>query len=300
MIAKKVTVVVLGLDFGADAALKPLKEAGIAIFGVTPSGTTLVGDPYVTFTSAPLSLTYNGAWKVLKEAGSKKPVLVSPDLGPTYKKLYDNALVPSAKAAGLDLTYTLYNPASPDFAAAITAAKNKGADAIYIGATEGDCTNGVKTARQLNWRGLLLAGNCTQFIKALGSRAAGVYTLQYLLPASTLNSAPADKRTQIQLYVDQMKAAGAGDKIDSFAASGFAGIMTVADALKGVSGEVTATSVKPVIQSYKGDVFLAAPVDCSARPAPGGACGTTMIALKAKPDGTEEVLTGSFLDITKA
>ena len=188
----------------------------------------------------------------------------------------------------------------PDFATAISAAKKKGADAIYLAGAEGDCTNGVKTAKQLGWDKTLFAGSCTQFLKTLGSQAAGVYTLQILLTADAKGTAPEAKKAQIQLYIDQMTAAGAKEKVNTFATEGFSNIMTVTEALKGVSGDVTAATAAPAIKAFKGDVFLGGQVDCSARPMPGGSCGTTIVALKAQADGTQEVLTGDFLDISKA
>ncbi len=299
LIAKKVSVAVLGVELGADAVLKPLKEAGIPIFGVSSSGTTLASDPSVTFTTPPASLTWNGFWKVMRQAGARKPIMIGVDAGPAYKKILDTTVVPSAKAAGLDLSYTLNNPASPDFAAAVTAAKEKGADAIYFSGAEGDCTNGIKTARQLGWNKPIFAGSCTQFIKTLGSQAEGVYTQQYLLPANSRDTAPKGKQAQIDLYVKHMTAAGATDKIDSFATYGFADIMTLTDVLKGVNGKITAATVKSALATYKGDVFLGAPVDCSARPLPKESCGSSIVSLKVLPGGKQKVLTGGFLDITK-
>jgi branched-chain amino acid transport system substrate-binding protein len=299
LIDKKVSVAVLGVELGADALLKPLKEAGIPIFGVSSSGTTLANDPDVTFTTPPASLTWNGFWKVMKEAGARKPIMIGVDAGPAYKKILDTTVVPSAKAAGLDLSYTLNNPASPDFAAAVTAAKEKGADAIYFNGAEGDCTNGIKTARQLGWNKPIFAGSCTQFIKTLGAQAKGVYTQQYLLPAGSRDTAPKDKQKQIDLYVEQMNAAGAKDKVDSFATYGFADVMTLTDVLKGISGKITAATVKSALATYKGDVFLGAPVDCSARPLPKDSCGSSIVSLKVLAGGKQKVLTGGFLDITK-
>ncbi|MGW6796737.1 ABC transporter substrate-binding protein [Streptomyces chartreusis] len=299
LIDKKVVVALLGVELGADALLKPLKEAGIPIFGVSSSGTALASDPYVTFTSPPTALTFNGFWKVMKEAGARKPIMIGADAGPAYKKTLDTAVVPSAKAAGLDFSYTLYNPASPDVAAAITAAKQKGADAIYFSGAEGDCTNGIKTARQLGWDDIIFAGGCTEFIKTLGPQSEGVYTQQYLLPANSKDTAPKAKQAQIDLYVEQMTSAGAKDKIGSFAIYGFADVMTLTDVLKGVSGEITAATAKTALAAYKGDVFLGAPVNCSARPVPGGSCGTSIASFKVLPGGKQEVITGDFLDITK-
>lgn len=299
LIAKKVAVAVLGVELGADALLKPLKEAGVPIFGVSSSGTALAEDPSVTFTTPPASLTWNGFWKVMKEAGARKPIMIGADAGPTYKKTVVDTVIPSAKTAGLDLGYTLYNPASPDFAAAVTAAKEKDADAIYFAGAEGDCTNGIKTARQLGWDKAIFAGSCTEFIKTLGPQAEGVYTQQYLLPANSRATAPKAKQAQIDLYVQQMTSAGAEGKIDSFATYGFADIMTLAEVLKGIEGEITAATAKSALASYKGDVFLGAPVDCSSRPLPKDSCGSSIASLKVLAGGKQEVLTGDFIDITK-
>ncbi|MFJ6076347.1 ABC transporter substrate-binding protein [Streptomyces sp. NPDC093065] len=299
LIDKKAAVAVLGVELGADALVKPLKEAGIPIFGVSSSGTVLAKDPYVTFTTPPASLTWNGFWKVMKEAGARRPIMIGADGGPTYKETVVNTVIPSAKAAGLDLGYTLYNPASPDFAAAITAAKQKGADAIYFAGAESDCTNGVKTARQLGWDKAIFAGSCTEFIKTLGSQAEGVYTQQYLLPANSRATAPKAKQAQIDLYVQQMTSAGAEDKIDSFATYGFADIMTLTEVLKTIKGDITAATARSALASYKGDVFLGTPVDCSARPLPKDSCGSSIASLQVVSDGKQEVLTGDFIDITK-
>ncbi|WP_159074359.1 ABC transporter substrate-binding protein [Streptomyces dioscori] len=299
LIDQKVAVAMLGVELGADALLKPLKEAGIPIFGVSTSGATLATDPSVIFTSPPASLTWNGFWKVMKGAGARKPILIGVDAGPMYKKTLDTTVVPSAKAAGLDLSYTLYNPAAPDFAAAVTAAKGKGADAIYFAGAEGDCTNGIKTARQLGWNKPIFAGSCTQFIKTLGSQAEGVHTQQYLLPANSRDTAPEAKQRQIDLYVEQMTAAGAKDRIDSFAIYGFADVMTLTDVLKGISGRISPATVKSALTTYKGDVFLGAPVDCSARPLPKDSCGSSIASLMVLPGGQQKVITGDFINVTR-
>jgi branched-chain amino acid transport system substrate-binding protein len=299
MIAKKVAAVTVGTVVAADALLKPLKEAKVPIFASVSQGQALVSDPFPTFASMPQPLVFAGVWKFFKQVHTTKPMLIAPDLGAASKKLADTAFVPSAKAAGLALSYSFYNPASPDFAASITAAKQKGADGLYILGTEADCTNGIKTAKQLGWSGVLFGGTCTQYAKVLGPQAQGVYTLNYLIPSTAAATAPASKKAQVQLYVDQMKAANAADKAATPAMYGFSDVMTIADVLRSITGDITTATAAPAIASYKGDVFLGGPVDCSRRPIPGGACGTTFVALQTEADGTQSVVGGDFIDATK-
>ncbi len=297
MISKKVTSVVYGVVGGADAITKPLKEAGVAIFAVSGQGVTSGFEPEVTFTSTSQQLTFAGAFKFFKQIKTVKPFLVAPDLGPATKQLAEQALVPAAKASGIDLSYILYNAASPDFAAAITAAKKKGSDGLYVLGSEGDCTNFVKTAKQLGWDKILFGGTCTEYVKALGAQAADVYTLSFLIPVQAIKTAPAAKQAEIELYRDQMKASGAEGKTDSsYAAIGFSDLMTLSRALTTVSGDITTATAKPAIKAFKGDVFLGGAVDCANRPAPGGTCGHFFAGLKTNADGTQDVVGGDFID----
>jgi branched-chain amino acid transport system substrate-binding protein len=290
LINKKVAVVLVGLQASVDAAVKPLKEAGIPLFGVLGQGVQAEADQSVTYTSASQSLSFTGLFKFLKQVGSVNSVLVLPD-APAFKQLA-GVLTTVAKSVGVAISYIYYNPGSPDFAAAVTAAKQKKrTDGLLVVGSEGGCTSFVKTAKQLNWGKVLLAGTCSEFARELGSQAAGVYSVSFLLSAASKATAPGAKQDQVQLYLDQMKASGAQDKAASnYAVLGFADVMTVADALKSTSGDVTAASAKTALSTYKGDVFLGLPTDCSARPSPGGSCGTGFWGLKANADGTQTVV----------
>ena len=290
MISKKVAVVLVGLQASVDAVVKPLKEAGIPLFGVFGEGVQAEADPSVTYTSASQALSFTGLFKFLKQEGSVNSVLVLPD-APAFRQLA-GVLTTVAKSVGVAISYIYYNPGSPDFAASVTAAKQKKkTDGLLVVGSEGGCTSFVKSAKQLNWDKVLLAGTCSEFAKTLGSQAAGVYSVSFLLSAAAKATAPGAKRDQVQLYVDQMKAAGAQDKVASnYAVIGFADVMTLADALKTTTGDVTAATAKAAVSTYKGDVFLGLPTDCSARPSPGGSCGTGFWGLKANADGTQTVV----------
>jgi branched-chain amino acid transport system substrate-binding protein len=300
MIEKKVVAVTLGAVVGADALAKPLTEASIPIWGTTPSGVALSSNPAATFGSMPNALVFSGVWKFFNKVDTKNVVLIGPDAGKATKDLANNIIIPSAKAAGIELSYTAYNPASPDFAAAITAAKKKKADGVVINGGEAECTNAIKTAKQLSYSGVIFSGTCTQYAKTLGAQAKGVYSLNFLVPSTAAATAPAAKKAQLDLYMAQMKASGAEDKITTPANIGFSTVFTVADMLRKVTGEVTAATATTAITTYAGDVFLAGPIDCTKRPVPGGACGTSFVALQTEADGTQTVLGGDFIDATKA
>lgn len=300
MIEKKVVAVTLGAVIAADALAKPLTEAKIPIWGTTGSGVELTANPAATFGSMPNALVFAGVWKFFNQVNTKTVVLIGPDAGKATKDLANNVIIPSAKGAGLDLSYTAYNPASPDWAAAVTAAKKNKADGIFINGSEADCTNAIKTAKQLAFDGVIFSGTCTQYAETLGAQAEGVYSLNFLVPATAEKTAPAAKKEQIALYSEAMKAAGAEDRITTPANNGFSAVYTVADMLEKVTGEVTTASAATAISTYAGDVFLATPIDCTKRPVPGGACGTSFWGLQTKADGTQEVLTGDFIDASKA
>jgi branched-chain amino acid transport system substrate-binding protein len=300
MIEKKVVAVTLGSLVGADSLAKPLTEAKIPVWGTNASGVQLSSNPAMTFGSMPNALVFAGVWKFFNQVNTKTVVLVGPDAGKATKDLANNVIIPSAKAAGLELSYIAYNPASPDFAAAITAAMKKNADGIFINGGEAECTNGLKTAKQLGFKGVLFSGTCTQYAKTLGAQAAGIYSLNFLVPSTAAKTAPATKQEQLTLYTDAMKAAGAEDKITSPANVGFSTVMTAADMLRKVTGEVTAATATTAISTYAGDVFLASPIDCTKRPVPGGSCGTSFLALQTEADGTQTVVSGDFIDATKA
>lgn len=301
LISKKAVVSIEGFDPSADAKLAPLAKAGIPVFGATTLVQGVDVSPDATLTSVPWSLSFPAALKSLAKQGASNLVIVGADPGPQMLKILTKNVAAAAGAMGMKASLTAYNPGSPNFAAAITAAKAKGADAIYISGNEAACTNGVKTARELGYKGNLFVVNCTEFTAELGEKAKGVISLAVLVPPSAEATAPAQTKTDITAYTKAMKADGSAKNVESFAIYGFSGVVTFADAIKGLTGDITAETTSKAVKSYAGNVFLGQPdVNCASRPVPtGGSCGTQMAELKADGKGGFEMAGGAFFDVTK-
>lgn len=301
LISKKAVVSIEGFDPSADAKLAPLTKAGIPVFGATTLVQGVDVSPDATLTSVPWSLSFPAALKSLAKQGASNLVIVGADPGPQMLKILTKNVAAAADAMGMKASLTAYNPGSPNFAAAITAAKAKGADAIYISGNEAACTNGVKTARELGYEGNLFVVNCTEFTSELGEKAKGVISLAVLVPPSAATTAPAQTKADISFYTKAMKADGAAKNVESFAIYGFSGVVTFAEAIKDLAGDITAETVSTAVKSYAGNVFLGQPgVDCANRPVPGGgSCGTQMAELEADGKGGFEMVGGSFFDVTK-
>lgn len=301
LISKKAVVSLEGFDPTADAKLAPLKEAGIPVFGSTTLVQGVDVSPDANLTSVPWSLSFPAALKALAALGTTNLVIIGADPGPQMLKILKENVAAAAGAMGMEASLTAYNPGSPNFAAAVTAAKAKGADAIYISGNEAACTNGVKTARQLGYKGNLFVVNCTEFTAELGEVAEGVVSLAVLVPPTAQDTAPAKTQADIDIYKEAMTRDGAEDGIDSFAIYGFSDVITFASALDGQSGDITAAVASSAVKGFQGDVFLGqSGVDCTQRPVPeGGSCGTQMAQLEADGKGGFELVGGSFLDVTK-
>lgn len=301
LISKKAVVSLEGFDPTADAKLAPLKEAGIPVFGSTTLVQGVDVSPDANLTSVPWSLSFPAALKALAALGTTNLVIIGADPGPQMLKILKENVAAAAGAMGMEASLTAYNPGSPNFAAAVTAAKAKGADAIYISGNEAACTNGVKTARQLGYKGNLFVVNCTEFTAELGEVAEGAVSLAVLVPPTAQDTAPAKTQADIDIYKEAMTRDGAEDGIDSFAIYGFSDVITFASALDGQSGDITAAVASSAVKGFQGDVFLGqSGVDCTQRPVPeGGSCGTQMAQLEADGKGGFELVGGSFLDVTK-
>jgi len=298
-ITDKVAVSLEGADVAPDAKVAPLKAAGIPIFGIQTNGTAVLQDPYSTITSVSTSLEYKAVLLTLKNQGAKKIVIVAPDQGAAVKQSFENLIIPSYHAAGMDAVYTTFEMAAPDFSSAVTSAQAAHADTIAILGFDSDCTNLIKTARTLGYSGQIFASYCTKFATALGSQAKNVLSFGYVVPAGARATAPVATQHDIDVYEKAMKAAGKSSDVGSFAAYGFSAVMTLASALDPISGEVTAASAKPALDGFKGNVFMGQPnINCAQRPSPGGSCGTAIAVLKTNDSGNETLVNRDFLPVS--
>lgn len=298
-VTDKVLAVLLGDDLGLDAAEPVYKKAGLHIFGVDATQAA-TSDPSNTIMIPPFTTIYHGLGSMFKDGGAHSIVYVLPNVGPVIKQVF-GLLKASGERVGVQSSLTLVSPVNPDFTAAVNAAKAKHADLLYLAFQENDCTNAVRTARTLGWTGKIFAGACTQFVKKLGPQATGVYTAQYVFPYAARESAgvyDSQLTGEFAIYKDALEAADENDLLESgYGVYGFSTVMTFANIVKGMNGEVTQTTINTALASFKGHEFLGTPQDCTAKILPGGACGRYYIQLQVQADGTQTLVNGKPFDL---
>lgn len=301
-VTDKVLAVLNGYDLGMDAAQPVYKQAGLHIFGAI-SSTAIAMDPDNTIMVAPFVNFYAANGALLKTLGATSTVFVLPNIGPEIKQLY-GLIAAAANKAGVKTSLTLVAPANPDVTAAVTAAKAQHADMLDLNFQENDCTNAIRTAKSLGWTGKIYAGSCSQFIDTLGAQAAGTYAGQYLFPPAAKAAAAAydpQLKDEFDTYETAMKAGGQEAYIKSaFAAYGFSTLMTFANIVKGIPGEPTQAAINAAMASFKGHQVLGLQQDCTAKIAPGGACGRYFLPLQVQADGTMTLVGGKPLDVSAA
>ncbi|AHH19844.1 putative ABC transporter, substrate-binding protein [Nocardia nova SH22a] len=294
-IGDRVALVVNGDDVGINSAIPVLQKAGITMFGVT-GGT--VPTPQNVFLWPPTAAINRAAAYLLKKQDPKLKTIAYIIPNNPYINQSFQPLQAAAAAIGVDSVLITVSPTSPDFNTAIASAKSRHADAIYLVMAENQCTQAVRTIEQSGFDGTVSAGVCQQFVEDLGAQAKGVYTTQYLFPYNSLASITAPNKADVELYGRTMTEAGLGDDLNSFAPLGFSGIMTLANILKGVQGDLTPQAIAQALGSFRGTAFMGGPVDCAARTeASGGGCGAGMALVRANGDGTQTVVDGQFTTV---
>ncbi|MFI5958941.1 ABC transporter substrate-binding protein [Cryptosporangium sp. NPDC051539] len=298
-VTHKVLAVLNGDDGGLDSALPIYQKAGLHLFGVT-APPAVSADPNSTIMTPPVAIATAANGPIFKLIGIRNAVVILPNFGPAVSQGF-KGLQAVLAPYGVQISLSLVAPANPDVTAAVTAAKAKGADALIFSLSENDCTNAVRTAKSLGWSGVLWAGSCTQFLRQLGPQAAGVYTSSTLFPYSSRASAEKyDPRLESDFsqYEAVTKAAGLDQHLDSnYVAYGYSTVMTFADVLKGISGEITQASVNQALSTFRGREVLGTPLDCTAKLQPGGACGRYYIALQVQADGTQTLIGDKPIDL---
>ncbi|WP_369211285.1 ABC transporter substrate-binding protein [Streptomyces flavofungini] len=299
LIGKKVLTVLNGNDAGLDSAQPLFKRAGLRVFG-TAGTAAVTGDPANTILATPPAAAIAVTGPLHKRMGVSKGVFVLPNAGPGIKKAFDGIRT-SAATSDVRLTLSLVAPANPDVTAAVNAARTTHADGLIFSFGENDCTNAIRTAKSLNWKGELIAAECTQFIKALGPQAAGVKTTPALFPLSARAAAEqydGRLKREFDTYEAAAKAAGAQKHLESaHAAYGYSTVMTFARILKGIDGDITQESIGEAMASYKGRQVLGTAKDCTAKLMPGANCGQDIIVLETRADGTQTLVGGRPLHL---
>lgn len=296
-----VVLSVQGVDPSADAALPGLIEAGIAETGVTAFGPVQQADVGHSFMfTNPAEVAGIASVVALSDVGATTIRFFAGDT--PISRRYQEFVVAAGEQLGVDADMIFHPEGAPDWAALIATAQTEGADGIgLLAAPEAECTGMIGAAGQVGFDGPMLAANCRDFVDAVPPETSeNVYTFMDLFPPDSAGSAPPEKAGEVNAYVDWMTAAGHEDLLSTFAATGFALALTVQDVLSQIDdGDLSAADVLERFPTAEGERFMGGPYRCDGSAWPGSSvCQTNVVVLRQRADGTREVASDGFLDLT--
>ncbi len=297
LVEQGVVLMFEGYDPSSDAMLPVLDSAGIALTGHAAFGPQQqVSDNAFFFGTANPSFTA-GFLDYYAKSGAQTIMMFLPD-NPAFRDAAQTIVDPVSNVVGLDTKTTFYDATSVNWESLATTALAENPDVVATVAPDGDCLGLLGAVRSVGYGGEVFLGACTLFLAVDPNNAKGVTTTADLWKPTDLTAPPAEKREQIQLYLDTMNAAGHADIANGFAWNYFSDTMNLASILSTIDGDVTAQSVNDAFNSTVGlDSFMGPTISCdhSAWPTQ-SACGNSVLLYKVQDDGSQKAITPDFID----
>jgi len=296
LIGQGVSLMFEGYDPSSDAMLPVLDSAGVALTGHAAFGPQQqASDNAYFFGTANPSFTA-GFLDYYAKAGAKSVMMFLPD-NPAFRDSAKTIIEPVSKMLGLDTTTTFYD-ASVNWESLATTALAANPDVVGTVAPDPDCLGLLGAVRSVGYGGDVFLGACTLFLVAAPDAAKGVTTTADLWKPTDLTAPPADKKEQLQLYLDTMTAAGHGDIVNGFAWDYFSDTVNLAKILSTIDGDVTPQAVKDAFnKTVDLDSFMGPKISCDHSAWPGqSACGNQVLLYQVQDDGTQKAVTPNFID----
>ncbi len=295
-----VEVAVQGVDYGADAALPVLSQAGIAeiaLAAFTPGVNSSQGDAFVTLAS---TQEFLGAdMKAMSELGTTHVAVLLLDT-PAGHAYETDVLAPIIEQLGMECSF-LYFTATTDWTSFAAVIVGSGADGVSFPAPEeGNILAAVPALRAAGFEGPIHAGSTVQYLDQLDEDLLeNIYNHKEFYYTS-FTEVPERAQQDIDIWQRYMEEAGYEDESPLYTQLGFHVAVTAMDMVRQTEGELTAENIKASLPNAKGHTFFrTTDYDCSAPVWPGTtACGAGVIFVKATPDRQVEETDFSPLDIS--
>jgi branched-chain amino acid transport system substrate-binding protein len=299
-VAERVVAVIDGADLGTDAKIPIMSDAGIATVGGLTLGTSQTLNPNGFFFAPPATSYPQAEVDLAAEVGAKDLTMILPDV-PQVPILTDLS-TKQAALNGIALHVVKFDPAAPDFAAAMAATAANGSDAISTIATDDWCTGIIRAAKAANYTGKLIMGQCISFVGELGSQAAsGIYTVGPAYGPLSKPYAPPAAKAVFDQYEAAMAADGKADQVNGLAFAGYGSVVEFAGVMRTMTGDYTAASVMTAMRALAGAPNpIGQEITCNPRPSPGtSACTRGWLRFQQQPDGTAKPITDGFVEVKR-
>jgi branched-chain amino acid transport system substrate-binding protein len=286
-----VVAVLDGYDYGSGAETPILSRAGIPAIGVVAGNETVDTSPNDFFFGPADEEFASGPLQVLAKQGVKSVAFSSPNT-PADQDYAKIALIPAAKALGIKLDNSYYNPANTDWAVIADTLVAQHADVVgTVAGSEAQCTSMLEALRAVNVTSKVFLGGCSAFVQSAGIKASvGVLSYTALWQPDFINHAPAVIQAQLEAYKTAMTAVGGASVTDQHGVAAFATVVDVDEVLKMIKGAITPATVKSQFLALKNwQPFLDPPATCDHKEWPGtSTCTASMLVTKIAPDGGTE------------
>jgi branched-chain amino acid transport system substrate-binding protein len=298
-VSAKVVAVLAGGDLGTDAMIPILKDAGIAILGTSTLGTSMTLNAAGAFMFSPPATSYPQAEVDLaKEVGATKISMVLPDVSqvPIVQGLAEK----QAALNGVTVSVVKFDPAAPDFAAAIAAVTANGSDAIATIATDDWCTGMARAALSGGFQGKLIMGTCTKYVRDVDiTKSGGAYGLSSLWGPTSKSYAPDPAKVVIDQFLASAAEHGQPNPTSGILFGGYASVGQVANVLRTIGGDLTNASVMTGMQGLTSAPNpLGQTISCSPRPYPGtSACTKGWLWFQAVDANTAKPVQPDFVTV---
>ncbi|MHB1138094.1 MAG: ABC transporter substrate-binding protein [Microthrixaceae bacterium] len=296
MVAEGVVAVVEGGDLGSDAKIPILRDAGIATLGASTLGTGQSLNPEAFF-FAPPATTYPAVEVDLaKEIGATNLTLLVPDV-PQVPIVADIG-EEQAALQGLTFQVVTFDPAAPDFDAALATIATNGSDAIATIATEDWCAGMLSAAQSSGFQGDMIMGTCAGTTEDIAATAAGeIYALSSVWSPRSRDAAPPEAQVAIDEYLAAMDEADLGEEATGQAYAGYISVTQAAWALSTIQGELTAETVMAGLRTLKDAPNpIGQPITCDPRPYPGfSGCAEGWLMLATDAEGISTPISDGFV-----
>jgi branched-chain amino acid transport system substrate-binding protein len=287
-VEKKVDIATYGIEVAIDAALPVYDGASIPLITPAAYGTKQRTDPNATVIGSAAGAYTVWPLQAFKSLGATDVAFIAENQ-PSSVNFID-LLNKWAPVLGVKIvSTTLVDPGNPDYTAAVQTGISKGATAIWAFVSEPGCISFVTAVRQLDYKGVTMAGSCSQYISVLGQKSVGTLNLIDAYYPDVAASAPANIQTNLQTYADAMKAAGQDKYLAGFATLSFSFMQDLKTLLETIpAGPINAASISKAKNTDQTlPSFNAADFNCGAKvwPAEPAYCRAGLLILKVVDKG---------------
>ena len=254
MITAKVPAVIMGGSSNTEAVWQPLHDAGIPVMMAAASADKVLTDPDSTFVLAdPYAAVVDLPLGIAKKAKTKKVSGVVIDV-PAAVGILQDETVPKMKKAGITMEVIPIAPGTPDMTPQMQELATNGTGEAFVIGSDAFCIAAFNGLHAVAYKGKVAA--VSQCVTDATRKAVPGDVLKGTIVSATAPVGANDP--SIKVFEAVAKAYNPDLKSDNTGLiSTFATAVAFADAVKGITGEITPANVITTVRAAKEQELVA-------------------------------------------